>query len=414
MMWAGLYTLGIRFYLLGIHLAALFYPKARKWLRGRKNQFIQPLQKADGRMRIWFHCASLGEFEQGRPLIEAIKAVSPQSTILLSFFSPSGYDIRKNYTLADQVVYLPPDLPGQVRRFLDSLQPDVAIFVKYEFWHNYLQALQNRHIPYYFISAVFRPSQLFFRPWGHWFRKQLAQASHIFVQDASSLRLLHEHGLNNASHSGDTRYDRVSAHALRPPAVPLLSNFGSNALLIVAGSTWPQDERLLLHLKAQTGLPIRFIIAPHEVDDKRVNGITSAFGPDAMRYSQIQDVIPTNIRVIIIDNIGMLAGLYALADIAYVGGAFGSGLHNILEPAAHGKPVVFGPHHHRFPEAAAMIQEGGGFSVRDQKQWTSLVREWMADPVKRQQAGQAARLYVEIRRGATDRIMKHMTRMVLK
>ncbi len=216
------------------------------------------------------------------------------------------------------------------------------------------------------------------------------QASHIFVQDASSLRLLHEHGLNNASQSGDTRYDRVSAHALHPPAVPLLSNFGSNALLIVAGSTWPQDEKLLLHLKAQTGLPIRFIIAPHEVDDKRVNGIASAFGPDAMRYSQIQDVIPTNIRVIIIDNIGMLAGLYALADIAYVGGAFGSGLHNILEPAAHGKPVVFGPHH-TFPGGSGHDPGGGGSVSKTRSNGPPWSGNGMKT-VKRQQAGQAARL----------------------
>lgn len=408
-MMVTLYTIGIMLYVSAIRLAALFHTKARQWVEGRKAYWQHhAVCEVTGHKWIWFHCASLGEFEQGRPIIEALKAGHPEIRILLSFYSPSGYMIRKDYPLADKVVYLPPDIPYQVRRFLQVFRPDLAIFVKYEFWHNYLIALHKHGIPYFFISSSFRPGQVFFKPWGQWFRKQLQHASRIFVQDIDSLHLLQGLGITNASLSGDTRYDRVMATAASFEEVSVVKDFAMGKHLMVAGSTWPADEDCLIAAwKAETNL--HFIIAPHEVNEGRIQKLCARFGGEAIRYSSLLKVPEAVARVLIIDNIGLLSKLYAYGQIAYVGGGFGSGLHNILEPAAHGKPVIFGPKHKRFPEAKALIQAGGALEISGPTELVHVCAMLFSDQQKLAQMSLSSKTFTRDRQGATSLIMKTLT-----
>ena len=367
-----LYNLFLKFYSIALFLASPFNSKASKWISGRRNIFdeIQKKLRPDEK-RIWFHCASLGEFEQGRPLIEKIKKERPEIKIVLSFFSPSGFEIRKNYPLADYVFYLPIDSAFNANKFITLINPLHVVFVKYEFWYHYISELYRKNIPLYFISSIFRSSQHFFSWYGVFFRNILKKASWIFVQDMDSLALLKNIGVMNAEMAGDTRFDRVLEIASSSSSLPLLEKFASGNNVLVAGSTWPQDEKLILSLFSSLDdrSAYKFIIAPHEISEEHIAQLIGSFGFGSIRYSELAEGNATSSKVLIIDNIGLLASLYQYGNMAYVGGGFGKGVHNVLEAAVFGIPVFFGPEHKKSREAKDLTEMGGAFSVESPDQF---------------------------------------------
>ena len=409
-----LYTLALLFYLAGIRCVALFSEKARCWLKGRRGwrNEMDLAARADnekeGRVKTaWFHCASLGEFEQGRPVMERFRETRPRWRILLTFFSPSGYTHKKDYAHADHVFYLPPDTPASVVSFLDTWQPDMAVFVKYEYWFNVLNGLAKRNVPTYVISAIFRPQQHFFRWYGHWFRKQLLNVTRFFVQDEASRVLLAQHGIVNVSVSGDTRFDRVAALSRSAGTFPVAINFAAGHKVLIGGSTWPRDEILLTEQAKRFSPGLKMIIAPHEVHEDNIRRLKREMGDQTCRYSELAGHVPEDARVMIIDGIGMLSQLYQYADLAYIGGGFGQGIHNILEAAAFGVPVIFGPNHMKFAEARDLLERGGAFSVLDGEALGEIVQWFLDNPERLNRAGEICRQYVEEKRGATGVIMAH-------
>ncbi len=367
-----LYTIGIWFYTLGIRLAAVFgHEKARQMVEGWRDVPTALAKLSADKPTVWFHAASLGEFEQARPVLERYRERHPESQVLVTFFSPSGYEVRKNYAQAEAVCYLPMDTPGNVRHFLDAAHPDKVFFVKYEFWYNCLKALRQRGIDTYIFSAIFRPEQYFFQWYGGWFLRQIGFAfQHLFVQNEESLRLLKDNGISHCSQAGDTRFDRVHqiAQAAEPDAVVEHFLQGHDGPVLVAGSTWPPDEQILAHVRDANDdwFPGKIILAPHVINEEHLKQIETLF-PDSIRYSQLKqssNQTTKQYHVLIIDNIGLLSKLYRYATVAYIGGGFGVGIHNILEAVAYGKPVVFGPNYHKFQEAHDIIARGGGWSIQ--------------------------------------------------
>lgn len=399
------YTIGIWFYMLGVRIAALFgHEKARLMVNGWKTT-VPPTPAA--RDTAWFHAASLGEFEQARPVLEEYKRRHPESRIVVTFFSPSGYEVRKNYSQADAVLYLPPDLPHSVRRFLDTVQPTVAFFVKYEFWFNYLGALRRRGIPAYIFSAIFRPEQYFFKPWGRWYMRQLKDCfRHLFVQNEESLQLLKTHGIEHCSIAGDTRFDRVHQIAEAAERNEVVETFlqGHDDKVLVCGSTWPPDETLLAKLKVE-GERLKVILAPHVISEEHLQQIERIF-PSSTRYSTLSSGASTTNQVLIIDNIGLLSKLYRYADVAYIGGGFGVGIHNILEAVTFGKPVLFGPNYHKFQEALDIIERGGGFTHSDATTLEHNLESLLTDPEAYNRASQACTDYMNANLGSTDIILR--------
>lgn len=403
-MWA-LYYLGIALYSGILNLVAPFSPKARLFVSGRRYWRNELKEKREsGKKYIWMHCASLGEFEQGRPVLEELRKSYPGYGIAVTFYSPSGYEVRKNYEGADIVMYLPVDLRGNVRYFLETLSPSVAIFVKYEFWFGYLNQLQKRNIPTYLISAVFRRDQFFFKPWASGFFKILSGINHFFVQDASSRDLLISKGLREVTLSGDTRYDRVLGNAQKPRRFPEIEEWLEGRPCIVAGSTWAPDDEALFPWKQKDWA---MIVAPHEVNESRIRQIEVSCGTPSVRYSQLNKAGKAHpAPLLIIDNVGMLMGVYALGRVAYVGGAFGGALHNILEPAALGLPVIFGPKHQKFPEAAALQAAGGARSIATKDQFRNAFRYFSGE--NHAGASESCRNFVLTRKGATMVILNHL------
>jgi 3-deoxy-D-manno-octulosonic-acid transferase len=408
-----LYHISVFAYLLMIRLAALFNSKARLWVEGRKDirskiGALNPGKKP----LVWIHAASLGEFEQGRPVIEAIRRDFPNCFILLTFFSPSGYEIRKNTPLADAVFYLPPDTPGNARFFVSSLNPVLAVFIKYEFWFNYLKALHNKRVPVFFISAIFRPGQHFFKPWGGWFRKQLGIIDWFFVQKGVSKDLLQSIGITNVSISGDTRFDRVAeiARSVRP--MPEIEAFKGRKQLLVAGSSWPADEAVFLQVCKDYRDKLKIIIAPHEVHSERIEGLMKTEGYRCMKYSGINASDPGSEEILIIDSIGILSGIYQYANLVYIGGGYGKGIHNILEAATFGGPIFFGPNYQKFREANELIAAGGAFPVTSAAQLENHLTTYLDSPEKHAQATQICRQYVAVNTGATEIIMRKIRRIL--
>ncbi len=400
-----LYTLGINAYMLGIRLAALTNPKARKWIDGRRQQDLKKITLV-GRP-VWIHCASVGEFEQGRPIMEWLKAKHPELPIVLSFFSPSGYEMRKGYPLADAVLYLPADLPKAIVPFLKAIDPRAAIFVKYEIWHNCLHMLEQSAVPTFLISAKFRPEQVYFSPWGKWFASTLKVFRHIFTQDLESSLLLKSIRIEDVSVSGDTRFDRVIQIASDSQQITGMDAFKAGQPLLIAGSTWPADEEKLVQWYHKQGQKSgwKLIIVPHEIDEKHLGSLQHLI-PQAVRYSA-----PgwQNAQVVIFDTMGLLNRLYAHADIAYVGGGFGAGIHNVLEAAVYGCPVVFGPNHKKFGEAIGLIESGGAFGVADATGLYKALNMLCKNPQERDQIGQAAAQFVQRGAGATGHIAKALS-----
>jgi len=407
-----LYNLFVFFYVLGIRVASLVNEKAKLWVNGRKG-ILGKIEEAlagnhDKKKIAWFHCASLGEFEQGRPVMEAFREAMPDHRIFLTFFSPSGYEIRKNYPGADHIFYLPADTAEMAAKFIKILSPDIVFFIKYEYWYNYLAVLKQRGIPTYMVSAIFRPTQPFFRWYGSWFRKQLNNLTWFFVQDEDSEILLRKIGIRQVSVSGDTRFDCVSAIANQKKPVEGIEEFCKDFLVILAGSTWPEDEKILLPFILENKTKFKFIIAPHEVHKERIEGLMSFLGTGGLRFSQANESNIREARILVIDSIGILAFLYRYAFISFVGGGFRVGIHNILEPAAFGVPVIFGPNYERFREARDLIRESGAYTIKSEEEFRTTFG-YIADiPGERDRASGICSAYVTSHKGATTHILKYL------
>lgn len=391
----GLYTLGIRTYAAAVRWAARFgNAKAKLWVEGRKRPLPQTDSDTDW---VWFHAASLGEFEQGRPLIEALKQKYPQLKISLTFFSPSGYEVRKDYPLADEVLYLPIDTPKNARKWVERHRFVAVFFIKYEFWFNYMKAVADKGIPLYYISLILKPGQYFFRWYGGWFRKQLGHVTHFFVQDGTTMELLRGIGIDQATLCGDTRFDRVAAIARTAKRFPEIERFINGRKCIVAGSTWPPDEKLLIPYLDKLSEDYCMIIAPHDISEKHLNQIREA----------LKDIDTE--KVYLIDTVGLLSQLYQYARFAYIGGGFGANIHNIQEPVTFGCPVVFGPKHKSFKEAVDLIRLGGAFSINNQVELNQAFDRLVNDEPFYQKASKTCRDYLNSQLGATDLIMEAIT-----
>ena len=399
-----LYNLFISLYQISARILALFSPKAKKWVQGRKNWKNHLASVPSGKPLIWMHCASLGEFEQGRPVFENLKEQYPDHYFLLSFFSPSGYEAKKDYSRADRVIYLPFGKRKTVESFLNIIQPKIVVWVKYEYWYHYLKLLYERNIPVFLISAIFRPSQPFFKFYGSLHRKMLNFFRHLFVQDEASKSLLTNIlPQEKITVCGDTRFDRVIqiADAFNP--LKEIEDFINNRTVIVAGSAWQEDIEVLDHF-ANTRKDICFIIAPHETDLETVVAI-KALIPAAIPYSVYIKIRETS-NVLVIDNIGMLSKLYHYAHICYIGGGFGNGIHNTTEAAVYGKPLVFGPAYRKFREARDLVKLRAAFPVQSALEFEAVLEELLENEELNKNACKAAHQYVMSQRGATEKIMK--------
>ncbi len=404
-----LYDLGILIYGLLLRVFALFNAKAKLLLNGRKDllQRIEQTVEKDQEY-IWFHFASLGEFEQGRAVMEQIKIRYPNEKIIVTFFSPSGYEIRKNTALADYVFYLPADTPRNSRRFLDLINPKFAVFTKYEYWYHYFKELNKRKIRLLMISAIFRENQVFFKQYGGFFRSILKNVSFFFTQNNESVHMLKWIGITNAGLAGDTRFDRVVELPKQHKDIPEVQRFVGKDSVLVAGSTWQPDEILLKDL-LEKNKDLKAIIAPHEIHQEHIDQILKLF-PHALLFSKFNTYTDQQIaasRQLIIDNIGMLSSLYYYGRIAYIGGGFGVGIHNTLEAATYGMPVIFGPKYEKFQEAIDLLEIGAGFSIANEKELNEVYQA-LSNSEKLLKASLAAKNYVQQRSGATQIIMKYL------
>ncbi len=395
-----------------LRLVAPFNPKAAAWVAGREGLLarVERALAGESAPRLWVHCASLGEFEQGRPLIEGLRREYPDHKIVLTFFSPSGYEVRKNWAGADYIFYLPLDTADNARRFVAAVQPRLAIFVKYEFWYYFLRELHLHRIPAVVVAAIFRPSQVFFKPWGGFFREILGQLQHIFTQNEASAELLRGVGLTRVSVAGDTRFDTVAATALAPArSLPVAEAFvADGAPVLVAGSTWPEDLPALAPLLRKHARTMRFIIAPHEVNEAHLQEVEAALPGLTVRYSRATPATVAEARLLLIDNVGMLSQLYRFGRFAYIGGAFGTGLHNTLEAAAFGLPVFFGPRYERFQEAVELVQLGCAFSVTSAQQLETAFDRLYYNEEARLKVQDLSLDYVHTHAGATGRILQQL------
>lgn len=409
-----LYNLFLVLYKVAIRLSSLVNDKAKRWLAGRKDilQTIKTTLPHDVE-RIWVHCASVGEFEQARPLIERLKAENATAKIILTFFSPSGYELRKDYEYADYVFYLPLDGRKRSARFIKMINPSLAIFVKYEFWYYYICNLERSNTPLVLISGAFREDQPFFKWYGGLFRDMLRKFSFFFLQDEASKKLLNDIGINNTIVTGDTRYDRVWEIAQQAKRFPLIESWKGGSKLLIAGSTWPDDERLLKECLSVLPEDWKIVIAPHEIDAKHLKEIEHLFGSDAAFYSRItnsdtpKDISPDGgCRLLVIDNIGMLSSLFRYGDIAYIGGGFQKGgIHNTLEPAVFGLPILFGLTYEKFVEARELVKRGFAFPVGNAEECRNILHQLISNEKERMAKSDALKHFVQFQVGATQNII---------
>lgn len=407
-----MYELFIILYNIGVWVASFFSKKVRTMWKGEHRTFRVLREKIDpNAMYIWFHAASLGEFEQGRPIMEAIRREHPGYKILLTFFSPSGYEVRKNYDGADVVVYLPIDTKRNVRRFLRLTNPVMAFFIKYEFWSNYLHMLKERHVPTFSVSSIFRPNQIFFRAYGKGYGKVLDCFTHFFVQNEESRDLLKSIGIDCVSVTGDTRFDRVLQIRDAGKSLPIVENFvGGTAEerphVFIAGSSWPPDEDIFIRYFNEHR-DWKLIIAPHVIGDDHMKQILGKLERKTVRYTEATTENVVGAECLIIDCFGLLSSIYRYADVTYVGGGFGVGIHNVLEAAVWGKPVIFGPNNKNFQEAQGLLKAGGGFEVTSYDDFVGVMRK-LADDKALEQSRERAGGFVESLAGATRPIMKEV------
>jgi 3-deoxy-D-manno-octulosonic-acid transferase len=387
----------------------LFNNKAKLFIAGRRN-LLGKMRDAlidERRPRIWMHCASLGEFEQGRPVLEKLRAKYSNHAIVLTFYSPSGYEIRKNYEGADYIFYLPVDNPVNVSRFLKIVQPALCIFVKYEFWYFYLSRIARKDIPLILISAIFRSQQPFFQWYGYMHRRMLRCFTHIFVQDNDSQMLLERHGINDVTVSGDTRFDRVVEAAESVRKYDMADEFCRDATVLVAGSTWPKDEQILAEVLDKLQLKWKFIIAPHEVHESHIQDIEKLFEGKCIRWSE--GTVTPDRRVLIVDKIGLLMNLYGYAYVAFIGGGFDSaGIHNVPEASVYGIPAMFGPVYHQYKEAIDLVNNGGAISVNSSDEILNQLHQWSNNSKSYIQASATARQYIVANAGATKKILAYL------
>lgn len=407
-----IYQVAIQVFAFLFRFVAPFNHKLKLGVEGRKG-LLDRLRasfqaQVAGRPVAWFHAASLGEFEQGRPVMEAYRNAYPGHFLLLTFFSPSGYEIRKDYAGADFICYLPIDTPGNAREFVEIVNPRIAFFIKYEFWFNYLRELRKNGSYILSFSSIFRPGQIFFKFYGSFFRKKLGYFDHFFVQNQASVSLLSGIGITAASTAGDTRFDRVRAIASNARELPEIRRFKEGDQCLIAGSVWDADMQVLIPTLNALNGKLKAIIAPHEIKAEEIAGWRTKLNGRSILYSEVaagQD--PEGFDYLIINNIGMLSSLYRYGDMAYIGGSFGAGLHNILEAATFGLPVVFGnKSYHRFQEAADLIEKGGAFAVADESQLLEIMTTWVNNPAEARNAGNVSAEYVKSGTGATDLIMQ--------
>lgn len=399
------YNLAIILYDIAVYLVAPFSRKPRKMMKGHwvVYELLRQQLEKDARY-IWFHAASLGEFEQGRPLIEKIRAKYPDYRILLTFFSPSGYEVRKNYRGADIVCYLPFDKPRNVRKFLDLVNPCMAFFIKYEFWKNYLDELHKRRIPVYSVSSIFRRGQIFFKWYGGTYRNVLRNFDHIFVQNERSKRYLAKIGINRVTVVGDTRFDRVLQIREEAKDLPLVELFKNNTMTFVAGSSWQPDEDLFIEYFNQHP-EVKLIIAPHVIDENHLVEIIRKLKRPYVRYTRADEKNVRKADCLIIDCFGLLSSIYRYGEIAYIGGGFGVGIHNTLEAAVYGIPVIFGPKYQKFQEAVQLLEAKGGFSIKSYEELKALLDRMLEDESFLRETGTNAGTYVTGNAGATDKVL---------
>ena len=415
-----MYNFFIFLYNIGVWIATFFSKKVNTMWKGEHETFHVLEEKVDPNAKyIWFHAASLGEFEQGRPIMEKIKQTHPEYKILLTFFSPSGYEVRKNYEGADIIVYVPMDTIGSARRFLRTVRPVMAFFIKYEFWSNYLHILKHRQIPLYSVSSIFRPSQIFFRWYGKGYGKVLNCFTHFFVQNEESKQLLHSIGIDTVSVSGDTRFDRVLQIRDKGKSLPIIEAFlgldnnekvkvnAPHAPVFIAGSSWPPDEEIFIKYFNEHR-NWKLIIAPHVISEDHLKQILSKLQRKTVRYTQATTENVKDAECLIIDCFGLLSSIYHYADVTYVGGGFGVGIHNVLEAAVWNKPVIFGPNNKHFQEALGLIKAGGGFEIKDYGEFTGLMRKLEGNAEFLQKTSHAAGEFVEGLAGATDKILEEV------
>ena len=405
-----LYNIAMWCYGALIGVAGLFNNKAKLFSQGRKGLLKKIESQIDhSHPIIWFHCSSVGEFEQARPLIEWYKENNKEYRILLTFFSPSGYEMRKNYPLADWIFYLPVDTAANARRFLDIVKPAKAVFIKYEFWYNYLNQLKKRGVKTYIVSAIFREDQVFFKPWGGLFRKMLASFTALFVQDELSGRLLEGIGIKeNVTICGDTRFDRVNQITAQSKEFPAISKFSKDSFTVLAGSTWPPCEEILA-ATVKNFSKVKLVIAPHEIHKEHISKILETFkGYKLLKFSDVKDESDPRLEcsnVLLIDCMGILSSIYRYGDFAYIGGGFGVGIHNILEAATYGIPVAFGPKYQKFKEARDLVALQGATSVRSQEEFYALLDKLVKNKPVREERGRICLDYVKQNLGATEKII---------
>ena len=403
-----MYNAAISIFSFLVRLIAPFHKKAGLITKGHVQTYEILKKQIDPSSKyVWFHVASLGEYEQAQPMMEIIKREKPDYKILLSFFSPSGYEVQKNNEIADVVCYLPFDKKKNVNEFLDLVNPTIAIFVKYEFWYHYIHQLYLRKIPIYLTSAVFRPNQLFFKPWGDVYKKILKYYTEIFVQDKASKRLLLEHGIKHVTVMGDTRMDRVvkiKEEALSLPVVEKFATLKNNQAVLVAGSSWPEDENILINYFNKHAY-LKLIIAPHLIDEPHLKQIESKLRRPFVRFSDASELNILDFDCLIIDNFGLLSSAYRYGEIAYIGGGFGAGIHNLLEAAVYGVPVVFGPNYRKFIEARELIENGGGYTISNETEFNRVLKNFVTAPEDLEIAGEKAAEYIYTNAGATERIV---------
>lgn len=404
-----IYNLAIKIYLFGIGLASLRNEKAKKWIKGRKNwqsklrESISPQDKV-----MWFHCASLGEFEQGRPVIEELIQIYKEWKVLITFFSPSGYEIRKNYDKADCIMYLPLDTKRNATEFIKLANPRIAFFVKYEFWRNFLSVLKKEKVPLYLVSGVFRKNQLFFKWYGKSIMKDLHAFTHFFVQNDESKKILKSHGFNNVTLTGDTRFDRVVSTTQNFKRFPEIEKFISGNQVVICGSTWEPEEEIIAEFIENNQQDIKFIIAPHEVHDSKIKKLQKSLSIKSILYTEIENDTLGNYDVLIINTIGILSSLYQYGSIAFVGGAFGKGLHNILEAAAFGMPILFGPNIKKFQEAMDLVKEGSAFKVTSYMEFEDKINMLLSNPSDLKRLSATSKKYVVGNLGAKTKIINQV------
>lgn len=412
-----LYNLFVQIASFGVKIVAFFSPKIKLFVDGRKNVFNILSSKINSNDKsIWFHAASLGEYEQGLPVIEKIKEKFPNHKIVVSFFSPSGYEVRKNNIVADATVYLPLDTKSNAKKFIKAINPEMVFFIKYEYWPNYLNELKNANIKTYLISGIFRENQAFFKWYGGFYRNALKTFEYFFVQNENSKKLLNSLGFQNVKISGDTRFDRVVSILERDNSLDFIEQFLSvraqsrtNKTTIVIGSSWPKDEELLIQFINQSSDDVKFIIAPHNIKQEQISNLKSQIQKETVLFSEKEEKNLCDFQVFIIDTIGILTKIYSYADIAYVGGGFGNpGVHNILEPATFGVPIVIGPNYSHFAEATALVKMEGCISIENPKDLYEVFTELIYKIDIRHEKGHICETFVQMNKGATQTIMKHI------